>query len=259
MRTALYLTCFFLAFSQLNAQPGYKVIKVKGTIILLKNNEALIKGSEFSENDKLDFRTNDAYAHVIKKGEGRYILKETSAELQYAKANLSPAMPTIPTRGLLFKLNSVAELKNHFKDLFFIPDSLIIVLSKKNLFLENNDYYFIKYQYNGKEISKRLESTKKAFRILRSDIFDGIADNESINTELYYFDYLEKEEKLISKFTAILPEMKTVKEEIKMIVEEMNGAEITPVFDCTYEFLNDAYGKIDPMNAKRLFIQADKE
>lgn len=235
------------------AQETYKVVKVKGTIVLLNSNMTLMRGSIFDANDKIEFKSEDAVAAVMKPGEGRFILKKSNDNSIYAKANLSPAIPTMATRAI--GVSSMKALKYQFQEKVFIDDTIHIYCKTRQLFKNKKDYLFIKYKYEGKEFTREIGTTKNSIILCRNALFDSIGANTElmVETELYYKNAGKDTEEHLVTFTSSLPNSEELLEEVTTIIGESSEDDRSSSINFIMGFINDFYGTIDYANTSKLY------
>ncbi len=242
----------FLSINLYSQKDKYKVIKVNGSILFEKNNTELKRGSVFSENDKLNFKTTNSRAAVINPIKGRFILMPNNNNIAFARANLTPSMNNISSRaGAL--INKI-DLSNFFNNNYVILDKSYIKISPKVFKMDDNNFFYIKYTYKGEEIPKKLKNKGDTLIIDKKELFtiDGwpIPNPNITNMDLMYLNKLQNKSVFISTFNPVFPDTKELLEEIKLIIDNLkNKSRENKITEVT-SYINEMYGKIDKNNVE---------
>lgn len=228
----------------------YKVIKVNGQIQVKKTGKSLSQGDEFVSNTLLDFKTPESRAAVISPTKGRFVL---TADNGSKGSNLVPAMNSVATRsGAL--LNAI-DLKNAFSNNYVIIDEVRLKIGKDAFPMNENQFFYVEYTYNGESIPKMLKFSGDTLIISKDDIFmiDGkpIENPASIEFKMYYRDEAKEESSLINSFNAVFPKTDDLKAEVKIILDEMQKKTEKEKLDEVLSYINEYYGKPDKDNVKK--------
>lgn len=256
---ALTLSILVVAssFANLNKNPNlpdddkYKVIKVNGQIQIKKTGKNLSQGDEFAPNTALDFKTTDSRAAVISSSKGRFVL---TANTNNSKgSNLVPAMNSVATRS--GAIINMIDLKNVFSDNYVIIEEVRMKIGKDAFpMIKEEKFFYVDYEYNGEVISKMLKFSNDTLIMSKSDIFkiDGkpIENPYSIEIKLYYRNELKEESTPINTFNAVFPEKNALKQELKIILDEIAKKTDKQKFDDVLSYINEFYGKPDKDNVK---------
>jgi len=254
----LLLLVVCLALFQAQAQ-DYKVIHVNGTIVKQSTKSNLTRGTAFGEKEKFQYKTTDARAVVIntKKGQ-RYILKGTTADAGYHNANLTPSASNISSRA--GGLNNRLDLQNHFNGKYVIVGELKVVINSAAFPMDNNNFFFIRYVYKGEKIDKQLYHNKDTLIIIRDSLLQ--VDHKPIRNEditemqliyatkadgKYHFTVIS------STFYPVFPEEKTLKEEVKILVDAMKGQSDDEIIKAIASYISDVYGKSNKENVAQWY------
>jgi len=250
MKTLFIL--FFIISLTFFSQEEYKVIKVSGTIILEKDKSFLKRGSLFKDNDKLKFKTTNARAAVLKPGKGRFILKPNNSNTMYARANLTPSMNNISSRGT--GITSSIDLNKYFTGNFVILNQSVIKINLEQYEMNDENFFYIRYYYNNEEVNKKLSHRGDTLIIEKVDLFlvDGapIPDSNIKNMKLYYRTQSTKESQLISSFQPVFPNTEELKQEVEMILKEIENQTEREKNIEVINYINEMYGKIDTYNVE---------
>ena len=242
-----------ILFISLNAQNDYKVIRINGTIVIQKSSTALIHGSVFNENDELEFKTTNARAAVINPGKGRFILMPNNNNIAYAKANLTPSMSNISSRagGIINKL----DLTNYFSGNCVIIDKIELKINSKEYPMDENNFFFIRYNYKEESIPKKLSFRNDTLIIDKSELFtvDGwpIPNPNVYEMEILYRQEEQKTNVLINTFNPVFPENDELKREIEIILEAVETLTKAEKFNEVLSYINDMYGKPNNDNIEK--------
>jgi len=229
-------------------EDNYRVIKVNGQILYIKSGKNMSQGDVFSPREQLEFKTDESRAAVISKTAGRKILSPKTGTK--TKATLLPAMNNISSRaGALINL---IDLKNHFAGNYLVLDEIKLQISSKSFPMDQEKFFFIRYDCNGETINKKLEHDGEKLIINKKELFK--VDGEPIESdlveecELYYRE--GKKSTLIGSFKPIFPETEALKSELSIIMSELKGKEEDEVIEELTSYLNEYYGKPDKDNLK---------
>jgi hypothetical protein len=228
----------------------YKVIKVNGQIQVKKTGKNLSQGDEFAPNTPLDFKTSESRAAVISSTKGRFVL---TADNNSKGSNLVPAMNSVATRS--GAIINMIDLKNVFTDNYVIIDEVKLKIGKDAFpMVEGETFFYVDYEYNGEVISKMLDFSNDTLIISKSDIFkiDGkaIENPYTIEFKLFYRNEKKEESASINTFIAIFPETNALKQEVKVILDELAKQTEKQKLENVLSYINEFYGKPDKENVK---------
>ena len=163
MRTVASKVVFFLTLIlsiSANAEDFF-IVKVMGEISI--NGIAIKPGDKISTGDKIVFKNASSKAVVISPKRGQLILQKDKVaaenELELKLASLvQPKSNYLATRGLV---TNESELIHYFDTSHVIIDSLKLRLLGDQFIMNDNQFYFIRFKYNGEFISKKLGAATK--------------------------------------------------------------------------------------------------
>lgn len=246
----------FISYSFTNKKPlmpddeKYKVIKVNGQIKNKKSGKDLIQGDEFLSNTPLDFKSPEARAAVISPTKGRFVL--TAGNNTSNGSNLVPAMNSVATRS--GPILNLIDLQNAFVDNYVIIEEVRLKIGKDAYPMDDNRFFYIEYEWNGEAIPKMVSFSNDTLIIRKDDLFkiDGkaIENPSSIILNLYYRIDDKNENHKISTFKAIFPKEKELKEEVTIILSELEKKKDKDKFEEVLSYINEFYGKPDKDNLK---------
>ena len=247
----IILSLLVLAFASIFAQENFKVIRVNGTIVNEKSNSNLSAGSVFSDNDKLSFGNSSSRAAVIN-SKGRYILASNSSSNAYAKSFLTPAMSNMSSRSGAI-VNQV-DLKNHFSGNYLIFKTSEVKISKENFPMDKEHFFFIRYEYKGEPIDKRLKYVNDTLIINKSELMtvDGmpIPNPNITNMKIYYYETISTPPSKIEigAFNPVFVNEDELKSEVSILLEGLPDKTKQEKIDEVLSYVNDFYGKPDKEN-----------
>jgi len=229
-------------FSQVN----YRVIKVNGSIIYVRTGNSMAQGDVFTEDEDLSFQSPNSRAAVINPSAGRFILAPDNYEdLSSAKSNLLPAMSNLSTRGGI--INNTTDLQNQFCDNLVILCEAAYYLNPYQFPMNENQFFFMKFQYKGEEINKKLLFDQNKLIFSREEILKvdkvpiKVIDQPDIS--LYYYNNGIPE--YISDFSLLLPDLEALNAEIKIILDESTDKSFNQKVNDISGYLFEFYGKPD--------------
>ena len=251
----LFLLSVCLFFQLTYAQDNFTVIKVTGNIVIERTGSSLGIGTSFAQNENLLFKIPDSRAAVINPQRGRFLLtSQNLGEFKNSKSNFLPAAGKISTRGFI-KKQTLNDLKDQFEGSYVILDETRIIIDSSLLPMNSKKFFYVTYDYNNKPVNKKLAFNFDTLIIKKNELFivDGkeIPDIKINQMKLMYLEQGETyNSMLISSFTPVFPDNKTLTQEVKIILDQM---EMNPYKEKLYEvssFFQEFYGKIDETSLK---------
>jgi hypothetical protein len=229
-------------FSQVN----YRVIKVNGGIIYVRTGNNMAQGDVFTEDEDLSFQSPNSRAAVINPNAGRFILTPDNYEnLSRAKSNFLPAMSNLSTRGGI--INNTTDLQNQFSDNLVLLSEATYYLNPYQFPMNENQFFFLKFQYKGEEINKKLGFDQNRLIFSREEILKvdqvPIKEIDQPDIRLYYYNNGVPE--YISDFSLILPDLEKLDTEIKIILDESPDKTFNQKVNDISGYLFEFYGKPD--------------
>jgi len=243
-----WITIFLLLSSShtLFSQINYRVIKVNGNILYVRTGNSMAQGDEFSEDEDLSFQTPNSRAAVINPNLGRFILTpDNYNDLESAKSNFLPAMSNLSTRGGI--LNNLTDLQNQFCDNLAIICDASYYLNPYQFPMNEKEFFFLKFQYNGEEINKKLGFDQNRLILSREDILkvDDVPIEKIDHPEVSLYYYKNEESEYISDFSLIFPDLNEIKTELQIILEESSEKSYNQKVNDISGYLFEFYGKPD--------------
>jgi hypothetical protein len=192
----------------------------------------------------LIFRSDDAAAAVINPQKGRMILTSKNHDLSAASSNYLPSMYNIATRG--GSLANLIDLRNHFSGKYVVLDRQEIVLDEVSFPMDGGNFFFLRYVYKGEEINKKLEFSADTLIIDKKSLYavDGKPIPRPDNTAIKLFYRNGEESLMINEFNLIFPDIRQLKEEVKIIIDTMRERTSKDQFAEVNAYINDMYGKV---------------
>ncbi len=237
------------------SQDKFTVIKVSGSILIQSTGSALGIGTAFEQNEDLLFKTSDSRAAVINPKRGRFLLTSNSLnEFQNSKSNFLPATGNISARGGGDILN-VNDLSRYFEGNFVIFDKVKIKISPAFFPMNAQKYFYIRYLYKNETINKKLAYSNDTLIINKNELLtiDGKQIPNPEITEMKLM-YMEEGEKYISTpiciFKPIFPDLAQLKNEIKIILEQLKDKSYNDKIAEITSYINEFYGNPESNNLK---------
>ncbi|MEL6559289.1 MAG: hypothetical protein AAFQ94_13955 [Bacteroidota bacterium] len=255
------IVCFtILLFAQGGIAQSYTIIHVKGDL-KLADGTPLKRGTKLNPDAQLVFGSETAAAAAISNSRGRFVIKKggvsanSNDSFYLLKAVLTPVKGRMSTRS--GKLNNLVVLKKFFSDtpLAFLGDKEYVEISPEAFPQDYQRFFFLRYQYLGETINKKLLSDKQTMIWDKEEIFkvDGekIEQAETSNHELYYLGTNGSPTLVSSVSFAFVPreELNTLVDIIK--VEESGSKELQ--IKAFTELITDLYGKPLTASVEKLF------
>ena len=233
----------------------YQILHLKGEIFKVANDLALRTGDKIGEEEQIRFGSKDAMAAVLSTEKGRYILRPTKAisdqsDLIYVlKAAVTPVRGGMSTRAA--GLKNLIDFRLYFAEAPYVwaGDVLNIYISGYAFPMNDEKYFFMRYQINDDTINKKLLSEGDNLIINKSTLFsiDGrtVDQNLASEFELFYYDSVEEESTLMTAIEFVFIDQET----IQAIFNQYQD----PTEDAYYkvaDMLSDLYGKCDALQLR---------
>lgn len=222
----------------------FSVIKVIGSIKHAKTNKALFTGDKIFSNEKLTFASQQAKAALVNKAKGRVMLQATPSGT--VSEGLMPALSNVSSRsgGLV----NAVDVNKHFDEKYLILSGYAVEVSQTAFPMDENHFFFLRFNYNGEEISKKLSFSDNKLMMNASEILkiDGkpIILKEGTVAQLVYRDATEKTSETLATFEPIFADEKSLKSECKLIKYEMGAdANAEDTKEQLFAYLTENYGK----------------
>lgn len=221
----------------------YSVIKVIGNI-KNANNKALSTGDKISSDEKLSFANNQSKAAIVSKEKGRLILVATASGK--VSEGLMPALSNVSSRS--GALNNAIDLSNHFSGKYLILSNYEVEINSSSFPMTNDKFFFLRFKFNGEEISKKLSFENNKLKMNASEILkiDGkaITLTEGTQVQLVYRNVVDKTSEIVATFEPIFTNEKTLKNECKLIAYELGSdAHKEETYAQIFSYLSENYGK----------------
>jgi hypothetical protein len=258
LKTKILITFFILLlFPGLVRSQCYTVLSVKGEIILEKSGQPVKEMDEICATDKLVFSTADSKAAVLSPEQGRFVIKlgkkKANELIAFVSSVLVAGNERLSTKFIDFdelELENSQFYKNEFGDSYFIIRESKIFVDKKYFPMNENNYFYIKYIYDGKEIESKLKFNKDTLFLNRGTfkIEGNIIDAEKIDiVNLYYFDKEKSKEIKLSSLNLSFANEEKLKSELSNYISILKKAEKNDyiIMEQVIYFLNDVYGNVN--------------
>lgn len=253
MRSAMLILFVLVSYSLLAQE--YQVIHVKGDIIREESGESLKAGDKVSDDERIQFKTKDAMAAVLNPELGRFILKseadkETRADLFYViKSTVTPVRGGMSTRAA--GINNAFDMQVYFAEATYVwvGEYIALRVSSVTFPQDENNFFFLRYEYNGNQINRRLDHKEHTLLMKKKDVFDVegkmIAPSDASNFELHYYRDENEESMLITEIDFAF----VSRDELMTIYNSFKDASKYP-FNDVADLLSNMYGKCDPVQVQ---------
>ena len=261
-RLVSIIIVMILVSFHVNAQT-YSVIHIKGKLVDKVTGKEISRGDKIDEETEIIFDSPDALAAVISSERGRFILKpgsnndsKQSSELMgFVKNMILPAQGGLSTRG--GAINTLFDLKNYLGSRFLIlGDRTLIGINTNTLPMDENNFFYLRYNYKKETINKRLSTTDDSLIFNWREIYtiDGneIEYNRETQVILFYYNQLEKESIQVASFNLIVPDQEDVFKEFCIYKE--NSADEKSLMNAFYAHVTAFYGGIAFLDLKNWLI-----
>ena len=239
LSVSIFVLMSFLNGSNSDKKSSYKVIKINGQILFVKTGNNMKRGDVFSSGIPLKFITYNSRAAVMSQST-RFILQANAK----GKVKILPATSNVTSRaGALINL---VDLQNHFSGKYLIFDNEKLQIGKEAFPMNEKHFFYVKYDYKGETIAKQLSFEDNYLLIKKEELFK--VDGKSIPVDekemtLFYRDNETKKSYKINTFTPVFPDLDELKNEVKILVDELGECTSETKISQITAYVNDFYGK----------------
>ena len=241
----IVLQIFLLSSLYSYGQQNYKVLYTDGNVFV--NDSLITKGELIKDSEKIIFKNKKGVLKVCFDNCSKIKILSNYLFLKSKSKTISDYITYYESLGI--RGNEVIKI-SELKDLLDISkvaviDTLKISINNFNLPLDNSNYFYLRYNYLGDTINKKLE-TNNSELLINKDAFNikniGMIDTENCLLSLYHYNEIKKKSTLIiSNFRIVFIDVQKIKNDIADIVK-INNKSIS--FDEKLQFLSD-YFKVD--------------
>ena len=213
----------------------YNILFVKGIIKLQKTGTVIKPGDKILSTDKIIFQTGDAAAAIVSPSKGRFVLSSKSAVKQadggllaMVSSAIAPVQSQLSTRA--GELITHIDLVNYFtKEPLVILEPTSVVISPANYPMNAQSFFFIRYQYKGETINKKIPYMDSLLLFYSASILTidemAVADTACHHMKLYYYSKTESKATEIGPVTLIFPHMDTLTKEMRASYLSLKNAQ----------------------------------
>ena len=255
--TFFSLVFLILIISNTSISQCYTILSVKGEIVSEKTGQPIKEMDEICATDKLTFSTPDSKAAVLSPEQGRYVIKlnqkKKDALTAFVSSVLFAGKERLSTKIIDFdelELENATFYKSEFGDSYFIIRESKIFVDSKFFPMNEHNYFFVKYLFDGKEIEKKLKFNNEAL-IINKDIFkyeDFIINPETVDSiEFYYFDREKSKKIKLNTFKLAFADEEKLYAELSNFISILKKADKIDyiITQEVFYFLNDVYGNVN--------------
>ena len=260
MKNILAFLLMVLCVRAVYSQDYFTVIKVSGNIVIERTGTPLDIGTSFSQDENLLFKVPDSRAAVINPQKGRFIItSQNVAEFRSLKSNYLPSAGKISTRSVGFSSRR-DDLRKQIEGIYVILDESRIKVDTDFFPLTDKNYFFITYDFNDKIINKKLAFNKDTILIRKNELLtiDGIVIPDpriQVMKLVYLEEGQENSSEIICSFVPVFPDVTQLKQEIKVILEQMEMSPYEEILREISAFIKEFYGNMDEPNLKRWLVE----
>ena len=257
MKVVVFLVAFF-ACHIINAQ-DYQVLSVKGNV-KFKGGKKLEAKDKLKTDDQLIFSTSSDAVAVVGAKTGRFVItpspKSKDGEfVALVKGALTPGTKKLSTRSGAF--NNALDFSRYFKDTILILPTLSYGVSKTTFKQDDKSFFFIRYNFSGEEINKKIKPTQDSLVVNRLELFsiDGkpVDPKNVSNVRLMYLS--GSQSTLLSNLNIIAPDTDQLRGEASTLKDLFKGRSGTEIRNEVFAYFNEFYGKVDEANFSRWYLK----
>lgn len=265
----IFLYCLFVTlFFPINniMSQCYTVLTVKGEILLEKTGQPIKEMDEVCSTDKIIFSTPDSKAAVLSPDKGRFVIKteketgKNNAIKEFVSNVLFAGKERLSSKIIFFdekqELKNSRILKEEFGSNYYIINESRFFIDSATYRIKNNDYFFIMFPYEGKDVVKNLKYEKEIL-IINKEIFTGyenlLKPDKISLVNLYYYDSKNNEKKNLFNFNISFLDEERLRAEVTNYISilQKEGKSNYVITQEVISLINDLYGNINYYDAEK--------
>jgi hypothetical protein len=261
---SIILWMVFVLCAHVQAQDKYFVTYVKGTVLLAKTNTAVKVGDALNIKDQVILKDKNAVLSLINPKKGRFTMSadqtKTTAQGEFMAILESIISPLGGAKRLSTRsgnIINVLDFQTYFKERLLFIDEAKIPVSSEAFPTNDKSFFFLRYDYKGEVINKKLSANNDTLLISSSyAMIDGnaIPTEEIANVKLFYLSGGQAQ--LITPVDFILVSSELLKPEISVLTNALRSQDpnitLERLVDEISDHLNVYYGKPLPEDVVRL-------
>ena len=242
-------------------QELFHIIHVKGEVTVKKSGKRIVRGDKISSNEEIVFASKQDMMAALSSKKGRIIIKpdmeapEDSELSSFLKDFVTAASGKLSTRGVQVNL---LDLQNHFEgDYLVLGGRSAIALSPKAFPLNDKSFFYLRYEYMGEVINKKLSSSSDSLVFIESEIYkvdDKPIDKSKVaDMTLFYYESEWEHSQKINTIYPIFPPDSEVVPGVQILIDTLKKSNYTDdtIKDEIEAYLTDIYGKIHSSNLNK--------
>ncbi len=244
MKKLLIILSVFIFVTNIYSQSDkYIVLKVKGKILLKKNNKEIKPQDQILSEDQIIFATPDAVAALHSPQKGRFTLRAQSTDnktkggfLALVKNSLTPASERLSSKRAKTK-----SFEETLDTTFYLITTAKYKLTDEYTVDDKNYFQFKTLDKKPKTIKLNVEDGYLV--INKKDVMSG--KTKLVKLNLFY--KTADDEKLIKEITIISVDKNSFKKDINTYVKVLqdDGYDNKKIKDAVLAYINDMYGKFN--------------
>ena len=257
-KSLLILSLIILSFPNFLFSQCYTVLSIKGEIISEKTGQPIKEMDEICATDKLTFNSKDSKAAVLSSEQGRFVVKLSDKKngnglTAFVSSILNPGKERLSTKYIDTDELELANLnfyKEEFGSNYFIIKESRIYIDSAIYPMNNENYFYVKYLYDGKEIEKKLKYDKDKL-FLNKEIFNdngNTFDHDKVDSvRLYYSSRKINGQKKLTTFKLSFLDEEKLKSELSNYISILRKTEKTNymIVEEVSFLINDVYGNVN--------------
>lgn len=247
-----------LFFPLISFSQCYTVLAVKGEIISEKTGQPIKEMDEICATDKLTFSSQNSKASVFSSEQGTFVIKlgdkkKKDALTAFVGSVLFSGKEKLSTKNIDFDELDLININFYEKEFgneyFVIRESKILVDSKLYPMDENN-FFYVKYLFDGNEIEKKLKFDKDTLLIdkdiYKTEEFD-INPEKIDSVSLYYFDKGKNNHLRLTSFSLAFADDNILKSELSNYITILKKYNLNDylITEQVINFIYDMYGNVN--------------
>ena len=250
---------FFALLFSMSSQ-SYTLLNSTEVLKRSKGGKDILQGDKMDASETIQFKEANSKAALLQKDKGIFLIQASAVSTSTSslvKNNLKEFPKGMSNRTK--PVQTLADLINCFGTKTLLVRQMSVYFGNFPFTLTDSNYFFVKIQSEGKEISKRLFHRNDTVYFFQKDLCTtNPIDSKPTETKAKLFYKINNNIVTITETTFISPSEDVLKKEAMMISDALTKASESNKLSTFGNYLSEFYGRCDESDIKTLFRDLTK-